>query len=60
MTYVRAGTEVVIENGVDPVAVLHPPAPPRRTIEECIALLPADSMATIDEDLASDVRAASL
>jgi hypothetical protein len=28
------------------------PAPPRRSIEECIALLPADSPATIDEDFA--------
>jgi antitoxin (DNA-binding transcriptional repressor) of toxin-antitoxin stability system len=58
MAYVRAGTEVVIENGACPVAVLHPPAPPRRTIEECIALLPADSAATVDGDFASDVRAA--
>ena len=30
----------------------------RRSIEECIALLPADSPATIDEDFASDVAAA--
>jgi hypothetical protein len=34
------------------------PAPPRRSIEECIALLPADSPATIDEDFAGDVAAA--
>jgi antitoxin (DNA-binding transcriptional repressor) of toxin-antitoxin stability system len=58
MAYVRAGTEVVIESGAQPIAVLHTPAPPRRTIEECIAMLPADSAATIDEDFASDVRAA--
>lgn len=58
MTYVRAGTEVVIESDTSPIAVLHPPTPPRRSIEECIALLPADSSATIDEDFASDVRAA--
>jgi antitoxin (DNA-binding transcriptional repressor) of toxin-antitoxin stability system len=58
MAYVRAGTEVVIESNTFPVAVLHPPAPSRRSIEECIALLPADSSATIDEDFASDVRAA--
>jgi antitoxin (DNA-binding transcriptional repressor) of toxin-antitoxin stability system len=58
MAYVRAGTEVVIESDTFPVAVLHPPTPPRRSIEECIAMLPADSPATIDEDFASDVQAA--
>jgi len=58
MAHVRAGTEIVIENDAHPVAVLHPPKPPRRTIEECIALLPANSTAVIDEDFASDVRAA--
>ena len=39
---VRAGAEVVIESDAHPVAVLHTPAPPRRSIEECIALLPAN------------------
>ena len=52
------GTEIVIESGTSPAAVLRMAAPPRRSIEECIALLPADSMATIDEDFASDVAAA--
>jgi hypothetical protein len=33
-------------------------APPRRSIEECIALLPEDSPATIDEDYARDVAQA--
>jgi antitoxin (DNA-binding transcriptional repressor) of toxin-antitoxin stability system len=55
---VRAGAEVVIESDAYPIAVLHTPAPPRRSIEECIALLPADSPATIDEDFAGDVAAA--
>jgi antitoxin (DNA-binding transcriptional repressor) of toxin-antitoxin stability system len=55
---VRAGAEIVIESDAHPVAVLHTPAPPRRSIEECIAMLPADSAATIDEDFASDVAAA--
>lgn len=55
---VRAGAEIVIESNMRPVAVLHTPVPPRRSIEECIALLPADSTATIDEDFASDVEAA--
>jgi hypothetical protein len=40
------------------VAVLRTPAPPRRSIEECIALLPEDSTATIDEDFAHDVQEA--
>jgi hypothetical protein len=55
---VRAGTEVVIEDGPLIVAVLHMPSPPRRSIEECIALLPEDSPATIDEDFACDVEEA--
>ena len=55
---VRAGEEVVIESDARPVAVLHSADPPRRTIEECIALLPADSPATIDEDFPADVAAA--
>ena len=48
----------MIESGAYPVAVLRTPVPLRRTIEECIALLPSDSTATIDEDFASDVAAA--
>jgi antitoxin (DNA-binding transcriptional repressor) of toxin-antitoxin stability system len=55
---VRAGAEVVIEDGPLTVAVLHAPTPPRRSIEECIALLPEDSPATIDEDFARDVEEA--
>jgi len=55
---VRAGAEVVIESGKLPVAVIHAPIPPRRSISECIALLPEDSTATIDADFAKDVEAA--
>ena len=55
---VRTGAEIVIEKDNLPVAVLHSPAPPRRSIEECIALLPEDSRAVIDEDFARDVEAA--
>ena len=55
---VRAGAEVVIESGKLPVAVVHAPAPPRRTISECIALLPEDSAAVMDSDFAKDVEAA--
>ena len=32
---VRAEADIVIENGKLPVAVLHAPAPPRRSIAEC-------------------------
>ena len=55
---VRAGAEVVIEENSRPVAVLRSPDPPRRTVEECLALLPEDSPARVDEDFASDVAAA--
>ena len=55
---VRAGAKIVIENGAHPVAVLRTPAPPRRSIEECIALLPENSPAMIDEDFARDVEEA--
>ena len=58
MERVRAGAEVVIENDARPVAVLHAAAPVRRTIAECVALLPEDSTATIDADFAKDVAAA--
>jgi hypothetical protein len=53
-----AGAEVVIASGKLPVAVIHAPAPPRRTISECIALLPEDSTAVMDADFAKDVEAA--
>ena len=55
---VRAGANIVIENGTLPVAVLHAPAPQRRSIEQCIALLPEHSPAVIDEDFAADVAEA--
>jgi antitoxin (DNA-binding transcriptional repressor) of toxin-antitoxin stability system len=55
---VRTGTEIVIEHDARRVAVLHAAEPVRRTISECIALLPEDSTATIDADFAKDVEAA--
>lgn len=55
---VRAGAEIVIENDKEPVAVIHAPAPSRRSLSECIALLPEKSTATIDADFAKDVKAA--
>jgi len=58
---VRAGAEVVIESGKLPVAVIHAPAPPRRTISECIALAKAHEEETgevpvLDPDFASDLE----
>jgi antitoxin (DNA-binding transcriptional repressor) of toxin-antitoxin stability system len=55
---VRAGVEVVIEHDARPVAVLRAAEPLRRTISECIALLPVNSTATIDPDFAKDVETA--
>jgi antitoxin (DNA-binding transcriptional repressor) of toxin-antitoxin stability system len=55
LAHVRAGAEIVIESDATPVAVLRAPTPSPRTIEECIALLPEHSAATIDEDFARDV-----
>jgi antitoxin (DNA-binding transcriptional repressor) of toxin-antitoxin stability system len=55
---VRAGAEVIIEHDSRPVAVMHAMPPARRTISECIALLPEDSTATVDPDFAKDVEAA--
>jgi antitoxin (DNA-binding transcriptional repressor) of toxin-antitoxin stability system len=55
---VETGAEVIIERDARPVAVLRSAVPPRRKISECIALLSADSTATIDPDFAQDVEAA--
>ena len=55
---VRAGAEVVTETDARSVALLHPAEPVRRTISECIALLPENSSAIIDADFAKDVEAA--
>jgi antitoxin (DNA-binding transcriptional repressor) of toxin-antitoxin stability system len=58
LALVRAGAEIVIEHDSRPIAVLHSAEPLRRTISECIALLPQDSQATIDRDFTKDVEAA--
>jgi len=55
---VRAGAEVVIEHNSQPVAIVHPAEPVRRTISECITLLREDPKVTIDADFANDVEAA--
>jgi antitoxin (DNA-binding transcriptional repressor) of toxin-antitoxin stability system len=61
MTRVRAGTEVIIENGERPVAVLHAAEPARRSISECIALAKIHEQETgkapiLDPDFAEDVE----
>ncbi len=58
---VRAGAEIVIENGTLPVAVMHTPVPPRRSISECIALASKHEEETgqapvLDPDFAADVE----
>jgi antitoxin (DNA-binding transcriptional repressor) of toxin-antitoxin stability system len=55
---VETGAEVIIERNAQAVAVIRPAEPVRRKISECIALLHADSAATIDPDFAQDVEAA--
>jgi antitoxin (DNA-binding transcriptional repressor) of toxin-antitoxin stability system len=61
MTRVRAGAEVIIENGERPVAVLHAAEPVRRSISECIALAKTHEEETgkapvLDADFAEDVE----
>lgn len=54
---VCGGTEIIIENEKRPVAIIRAVEPSRRTILECIALMPEDSTATIDSDFSKDVKA---
>ncbi len=54
---VRQGEEIMFQDGTGDIAVLRPALPLRRTIDECIALLPMDSP-VVDEDFAADVAAA--
>ena len=61
MVRVRAGAEVVIEQGTRPVAVLHAADPVHRTISECIALAKAHEEETgkspvLDAGFAEDVE----
>jgi antitoxin (DNA-binding transcriptional repressor) of toxin-antitoxin stability system len=55
---VRAGTEIIIEQGAHPIAIVRSAEPEQRTISQCIDLLPEDSSATVDADFAKDVAAA--
>ena len=52
-----SGTEIIIERGRVPVAVLRAPTLERRTFAEALALMPKDSPA-VDEDFAKDVAEA--
>ena len=54
----ETGGEIVIDRAGHPLAIIRSAALTRRKISECIAMLPADSMATIDADFAKDVEAA--
>ena len=61
MTRVRAGAEVIIENGERQVAVLRAAEPVRRSISECIALAKTHEEETgkapiLDPDFAEDVE----
>lgn len=58
LAQVRAGVEIIVESGEPPVAVIHAPVPSRRSISECIALLPEDSTAVMDAEFAKDTEAA--
>jgi antitoxin (DNA-binding transcriptional repressor) of toxin-antitoxin stability system len=58
---VRAGAEVVVESGELPVAVIHAPIAPRRTLSECIASARAREAETgeapvLDADFAADME----
>jgi hypothetical protein len=55
---VRAAADVIIQSGHLVIAVIHSPVPPRRSISECIALLPKDQAAVMDAEFAKDVEAA--
>ena len=61
MSRVRAGAEVIIENGERPVAILHGAEATRRSISECIALAKLHEDETgkapiLDPEFAEDVE----
>lgn len=61
MARVRAGEEVLIQNGSLTVATIHRPAPERRSVSECIALAREHEEQTgeapiLDPDFAADVE----
>ena len=61
MARVRAGADIVIENGTLPIAVIHMPVPQHRSISKCIALAKKHEEETgeapaLDPDFAADVE----
>jgi antitoxin (DNA-binding transcriptional repressor) of toxin-antitoxin stability system len=61
MARVRAGVEVVIESGAEPVAILRAAALPRRSLSESIALAESRSKElghepVMDADFAADME----
>jgi hypothetical protein len=58
MARVYTGEEIIIDNGRLTVAMVPTSVPPRRSIADCIALLPENSTAVIDEAFARDVMEA--
>jgi len=61
MARVRGGAKVIIENGKQPVPVLHAAEPVRRSISECITLARLHEEETgkapvLDPDFADDVE----
>ncbi len=53
---VRAGSEIIIEHGSKPIAIVRAPEPPALSLDERIALLPKNSLAVIDEDFIRDME----
>jgi antitoxin (DNA-binding transcriptional repressor) of toxin-antitoxin stability system len=58
---VREGAEIVVEHDSQPIVVLSPATPPRRTISECIARAEQREKdrgypVTLDPDFAADVE----
>ena len=58
---VREGAEIVVEHDSQPIVVLRPATPPRRTISECIARAEQREKdrgcpVTLDPDFAADVE----
>jgi len=61
LNHVQGGGEIVVERDAQPVAVIRPAAPARRTLAECIALAKAHEEETghspaLDPDFAVDME----
>ena len=54
---IRQGTEIIVERGAQPLAVIRSPQFRGRSIDECIALLSAHgSHATLDDQFGKDLE----